>query len=300
MARAGQNPAWRMVKRTVKTLTFKRLRKRRLKDRITREALAALAQFPRHPQAPRHRLPGELVISLTSYPARYPTLHLTLMSIIDQRIRPDRIVLWIAHDHMAELPDSVTSLQGELFEIRPWDDIRNFKKIVPALTAFPDAFIIIADDDTYYPDDWLEQLVDAYDPADPTIVCHRAHRPTYLADGSLAPYRQWHRAVSDRATYRPQTGLLPTGNGGVLYPPGSLPPETTDLSLIRKLSATSDDVWLFFMWRKAGWRIKRVPRPLKRFIEWPNSQSEASLRIFHTGGKKDEHLQDMCRHYGVP
>lgn len=300
MAYSAQNTAWRLLKTSVKALTFKRLRKRRHKQRLIREALVKLEAFPRHPNAPRHSLPGELVVSLTSYPARYATLHLTLKSIIDQRVRPDRIILWIAHEHMDGLPESVTSLQNALFEIRPWEDIRNFKKIVPALTSFPEAFILIADDDTYYPDDWLEQLVEAYDPAQPTIVCHRAHRPTYTADGSLAPYRDWRRAVANRATYRPQTGLLPTGNGGVLYPPGSLPPQTTDLSLIRKLSPTSDDVWLFFMWRQAGWKIKRVPRPMKSFVEWPNSQSAESLRLVHLGGKKDQHLQDMCRHYGVP
>jgi hypothetical protein len=34
----------------------------------------------------RHGLDGELIVSLTSYPARYDTLHLTLGCLLDQSI----------------------------------------------------------------------------------------------------------------------------------------------------------------------------------------------------------------------
>lgn len=285
--------------RLYRKLTLRKQRRAWMKRRGQRKAMEEIAKFPKHPDAPRHQLPGRLVVSMTSYPARFPSLHLTIKSLLDQTVRPDHIVLWVAHGDLDALPDSVASLQSDQFLVRTCDDMRSFKKILPSLGAYPDSFIVIVDDDTYYPDHWLAGLLAAYDPEDPSIVCYRAHRLTYMPDGRLAPYRDWDKnSVGDRRNPVCRD-LLPTGNGGVLYPPGSLPPETTDLALIRKLSPTSDDVWLFFMWRKNGWSIRRVPGPRRQFYEWPESQDQ-SLTALHATGKKDEHLQDMSDYFGIP
>ena len=305
IARAEERPWYTRIKfyklryKIWRVISLKNRRRAR-RDRINyQRAMNELAKFPKHARAPLHALPGELVISLTSYAARFPTLHLTLKSLLDQSVRPNRIVLWMAHDDVGRLPEEVRALAGETLEIRETEDLRNFKKILPSLKAFPGAFILICDDDSYYPDNWLERTVAAYDPQEPTIVCNRAHKVAYTPSGEVAPYRSWKRNWAHSSTATARTDILPTGNGGVLYPPGSLPPETNDLELIRQLSATSDDVWLYFMWRKAGWRAKRVPGPKREFLEWPDSQGQA-LWAFHRGGKKDEHIRDMARHFGNP
>lgn len=288
-----------LLTKLYRKLTLRKYRRAWLKSRGQQKALQEIAKFPKHPDAPRHQLPGRLVVSLTSYPKRFPSLHLTIKSLLDQTVRPDQIVLWIAHGDLDALPESVTSLQNDRFVVRTCDDMRSFKKILPSLGAYPDSFIIIVDDDTYYPDHWLAELTGAYDPANPTIVCTRAHRLKYMANGRLAPYRDWDKnSVGDRRNPVCRN-LLPTGNGGVLYPPGSLPPETTDLAMIRKLSPTSDDVWLFFMWRNNGWSIRRVPGPRRQYFEWPESQNQ-SLTALHSRGTKDKHLQDMSDHFGIP
>ena len=288
-----------MRRKLYKKLTFKKQRVAWANKRKLKHAHAQLDKYPKNPDAPRHSLPGQLIISLTSYPARFPTLHLTVKSLLDQQVRPDKILLWIAHGDVDQLPSDLRTLEGDRFEIRTCEDIRNFKKILPTLAAYPDAFILICDDDTYYPDDWLKRIVDAYDPAQPSIVCTRAHQLAYLPDGSVAPYRKWRRNWAHPSTATPRNDLLPTGNGGVLYPPGSLPAQTADMELIRKLSATSDDIWLFFMRREAGWPVKRAPGPKSEYIEWPMTQTGA-LWVLHRTGKKDEHIQDMAGHFGVP
>ena len=75
----------------------------------------------------RHRLDREVVVSLTSFPPRFSTLHLTLRTLLNQSVSPDRIVLWIAHQDMALLPRKVLALQTQGIEIRPCDDLRSFK-----------------------------------------------------------------------------------------------------------------------------------------------------------------------------
>lgn len=280
-------------------ITFRKRRKRRRDHIALGRAMAQIAAFPRNADAPRHGLPGELIISLTSYPGRFDSLHLTLMSLLDQTVKADRILLWIAHDDAALLPDAVKALVGDRLEIRTCEDLRNFKKILPALRAHPDAFITICDDDSYYPPDWLAGIVSHYDADNPSIVCTRAHQWKSDRDGMPVPYEKWPRNVAAPWTAQPRHDLLPTGNGGVLYPPGALPADTLNDDLRQKLCATSDDVWLFFMSRKGGFPVRRVPGKKRHYLEWPHSQAQA-LWSFHRWGKKDEHLRDMARHFGTP
>ena len=264
-----------------------------------RRALTRVERFPRHPRAPLHRLDGQLIVSLTSYPPRFPTLALTLKSLLDQTVRPDATVLWIAEADLARLPPEVGALEAHGLSIRGCEDVGSFKKILPALRAYPDAFVAIADDDSHYPDDWLESLVDGYDPAEPTIVAHRAHRLAYGGDGRLAPYREWPRDVSDPASARPSDDLLPTGNGGVLYPPGSLPPLALDGGLRRRLSPTCDDTWLFFLARLAGTRVRRTRGARSPLVEWADTQ-DVSLRKYHRQGQKDAIIAALADHFGTP
>jgi hypothetical protein len=98
----------------------------------------------------QHPLPGKLIVSLTSYPLRFATLPLTLRSLLCQAVKPDRIVLWVPHDDEPIIPEAVRRLTSYGVEIRTTDDIKSFKKIIPAVRAFPDAFIVTADDDVYY------------------------------------------------------------------------------------------------------------------------------------------------------
>ncbi len=280
-------------------LGLKKLRRKWRERRKARPAMIELAKFPKHPDAPRHGLPGQLIVSLTSYPARFGTLQHTIKSLLDQTVRPDRIILWVGLGAAAQLPGTVVELVGERFAVKECEDLRSFTKIIPTLMAYPDAFVVVADDDIYYPDYWLERLVTAFDPQQPTIVYHRGHRLAYLPDGSLAPYRSWERNVMDQDSLIPGTVIMPTGVGGVLYPPGSLPPETTDIPLLKQLSETCDDSWLYFMWRQTSWTAKRVPGAMPDLIEWPSSQRQ-SLWSFHRGGTKDEHLRALSEHFGTP
>jgi len=122
----------------------------------TRWRMACASWRLRHPRRGRaHNLGSELIVSLTSHPPRFPTLHLTLGCLLDQSFRADRVILWIAHDDMALLPAAVRKLERRGLEIRACDDIRSYKKLVPALEAFPHAFIVTADDDLELAPDWL-------------------------------------------------------------------------------------------------------------------------------------------------
>ncbi|MFL5306246.1 MAG: glycosyltransferase family 2 protein [Polyangia bacterium] len=257
-----------------------------------------LLRFPRHARAPRHGLPGELIVSLTSYPPRYPVLVNTLKSLLDQTVKPDRLILWIAAGDEELLPAAVRRLAAYGLEILVCDDLRSFKKIIPVLERWPDSFVLTADDDLYYPPDWLQTIVAGFSPAQPAIVCRRAHLPARAADGRLAPYGDWQHEIDMRDDPSPRQGLFPTGIGGVLYYPGSLAPEVTDREAFLRLCPRADDVWLYWMGRRAGTRYRQVGGPFTQ-ISWPRSQRVSLWLENVAAGENDRQIRAVEDHYGA-
>lgn len=264
-------------------------RDRWLKARLARQWASRLQGVPA--SAPSA---NALVVSLTSYPPRYPTLHLTLQSLLLQSYTDRRVILWIAHQDMAQLPPAVHALTAHGLEIRACDDTRSFKKLLPALLAYPDAAIVTADDDLYYWPEWLQQLVDAAARAPGHIVAHRIHRIRHSSAGLPLPYGQWEIESPNTEA----SGLnFPTGNGGILYPPGILGAGVHDRDAYSSLCPSADDIWFYWMGRLNGVRYQRVGghQPLH---DWQGSQGSA-LSIDNVGAdRNDQQIAAMIDRYG--
>ena len=84
---------------------------RRWRTRWSRLKLAWRWCFRR--RAPAHGRSRELIVSLTSYPKRFSTLHLTLKSLLTQSVRPDRVILWLAEADKNAVPPAVAALQRQ-------------------------------------------------------------------------------------------------------------------------------------------------------------------------------------------
>lgn len=218
-----------------------------------------------------------LVVSLTSYPGRMYDLHLCLHSLLTQTHKPDKVVLWLAEEQFpmreADVPRKVLALREFGLEIRWCPDYRSHKKIIPAVQAFPEAAIVTADDDLYYPADWLKKLWNSYQAAGGTgIHAHRCHR-IRLEKDKVTPYQQWEKRVRDCES---SPLLFPTSGGGVLYSPGSLYPEVTDAGKAMQLCPAADDVWLWGMGVLQGSRVQVVPDP-EHEITYTNPMREMRL-----------------------
>ena len=222
-------------------------------------ALAAVEiwlRFRMMGQAPPHALPGELIVSLTSYPPRFATLLPTLHCLLAQSVKPDRVILWVGADALEFLPQPVRDLQAKGLEIRACKDVGPYTKIIPALREFPKAFIVTADDDLFYYRYWLADLIVDWDGSARQIVCHRAHRIKFGDDGLPIPYHEWDFDIQGPAL---STTIFPTGVGGVLYPPGCFAQDVLDEEKFLSLSPKADDVWLFWMGRLAGAIYRKTP-----------------------------------------
>lgn len=262
-----------------------------------RRQAAALREIAARPtgRGRAHGLGSELIVSLTSYPARFATLEPTLRALLRQSVQPDRVILWLAEGDDAALPPAIARMEGLQLAVCP--DWRSYKKIIPALSAHPQAHLATADDDVHYPVDWLEGLVGAVQ-AGAQIACYRAHR-VIVDDGKPIGYERWRHNLD-----APEAGPLvfPTGVSGVIYAPGVFHPDVTRDDLFMRLAPGADDIWLYWMHRMAGSAPVKIGGR-SRILEWAGSQ-DVSLRAVNRPpqgvGGNDRAIAALMDHYGWP
>lgn len=204
--------------------------------------------------APATDGPG-VVVSLTSYPGRIYDLHFTIHSLLSQTVRPEKVILWLGEEKFPQkendLPDTLLKLKARGLEIRFTHDMRAFTKLIPALKEFPDKIIVTADDDIYYPSDWLERLVNSHKRSPRAIWTVRSRKMEFGSRG-LKPYHNWDIA---HAAAEPSFANFLTGVGGVLYPPGSLHPDVFNEAEFKLLTPKNDDIWFWAMAVRNGTKI---------------------------------------------
>lgn len=196
---------------------------------------------------------SRIVVSLTSYPARISTVWITVASLLQQTMRPYKLILWLAEEQFPrhEIPDSLKRLTKRGLEIKFCeDDLKPHKKYYYAIQEYPDYYIITADDDILYPEDHIERLWKGYGKYPDTIICHWSHRIEFDSQGKFIPYDDW----PDNGEEEPSFATLAVGCNGILYPPGSLPEETFDKNKIMETALDTDDLWLKCMEILNGWK----------------------------------------------
>lgn len=200
-----------------------------------------------------------IIVSLTSFPARMYDIHYCLYSLLNQSLKPDMVILWIGSDQFPnkekDLPDSVLNLIKNGLTIKWCEDIKSYKKLIPALSEFPNDIIVTADDDNYYPDYWLKTLYDAYMNNKTMIHCMRAHKVGFDKLGNILPYNFWEHQIQK---VQPSFNNFFTGIGGVLYPPHSLHKDVTKQELFLRFAPNADDIWFWSMAIKNGTKINVI------------------------------------------
>lgn len=242
-----------------------------------------------------HALDGRLLVSLTSHRPRLKTLHLTIKSLLEQTVLPDRILIWLTREDKACLPPK-EQYSNPLVAIETCDDLRSYKKLIPALLRYPDATIVTVDDDAYYHRRWLETLVESCG-ENKDILCHVAYRIHFDGQDRLASYGEWTKDVQDRFARHPSSDLLPIGVGGVLYPPGSLAPAVTASRLFTRLCPDCDDLWFYVMAKLKGTRCRKVGPRLYQTL-WPGSQQSA-LWVRNVGFNNDRAIERLVSAFGA-
>lgn len=246
----------------------------------------------------------KLIVSLTSFPQRIYDIHFALYSLLNQTLKPDELVLWLGNEQFPnkedDLPQSILSLKNNGLTIGWCNDIKSYKKLIPALREFPDDVIVTADDDKYYPSDWLELLYNAYLKEPQYIHCHRAHRITFDENKNIKKYSTWSMNISNIG---PSFCNFLTGVGGVLYPPKVLYKDILNEALFLKLSPTNDDIWFWAMAVLNNTKISAIKNniPIFRNIKSGRiSGLKSEMKLYTTNiidGGNDKQLKNIFNYY---
>lgn len=245
----------------------------------------------------------QLIVSLTSFPQRMKDIHFCLHSLLCQNLKPDKIILWLGEEEFPnkekDIPKSVLNLKKRGLSIQWCKDIKSYKKLIPALKKYPKDIIVTADDDIFYPNDWLEKLYNAYLDDPDCIYSHRAHQITF-DDNNIKPYSAWIKCISS-----PDKSFLnfSTGSGGILYPPNSLFDDVANESLFMKLTPMADDIWFWAMAVLNDKKNKIVDNNYSQ-LTYINPERELGLngeitlyKINGINGKNDIQIQNITNYY---
>ncbi len=206
-----------------------------------------------------------LVVSMTSFPARLETLWLTVESIKHQDIRPAKIVLYLINEEInrEQLPKSLVKEEDDLFEIRFRDGkLRAHGKYHFAMKDFPDSIIVTVDDDMIYPPYMLKIMLKCHKKNPAAVVTNRTSEILFNEDGTLKTYNEWNNefdAIDYKDGYVEKDLLIPMGVCGAMYPPHILYKDVLNFSLAKQLSYLADDLWLYAMTKLSNHPVIKTP-----------------------------------------
>lgn len=218
-----------------------------LRIRIKHKSFFKIKEVTKYGVTTEKRTP-QLIVSLTTFPQRIQAVVNTIKTLLNQTTKPDRIVLWLADSQFpqkeGELPEDLLELKNYGLTIKWCEDLRSYKKLVPALKEFPNDIIVTADDDILYSEDWLESLYNEYIKNPENIYVRRARRVFIEANKiKHISVKEDIFTRNEGASYKNRIA----GGSGCLFPPASLYPDVMNIDLVKSLIPTHDDVFFWAM-----------------------------------------------------
>lgn len=244
----------------------------------------------------------KIIVNLTSFPERMYDIHYCLYSLLNQSCKPDMVILWLAEEEFPEkeknIPARVLKLQENGLTIKWCKNNYSYKKLIQALKDFPDEILVTADDDLFYPENWLAQLYDSYLKNPDFIHCHRAHR-VKLENNKITPYSVWEKCIND---VFPSYLNFFTSGGGTLSTSKHFYRDITEEKIFQSLSPNSDDIWFWAMAVLNNTKINVVKNPVNN-ITYINPEREFNFNggktLYSTNktGNNDKQLSAVLEYY---
>jgi len=237
----------------------------------------------------------QLIVSLTTYPARIGKVWIVIESIMRQTQKPDRIILWLSKEQFTDdfiIPTRLKDLQHRGLEIVFCeDDLRSHKKYYYVLKNYPDDLLLVIDDDVIYRSTLVSELLALHKEYPRAVCCDRTlHIET--RDNEILPYKTWPEI---KAGGVPSFELFHTSGQGSLYPPGAFYNAVLDRDAFMKYCKNADDIWLNCMAQLNNTPIVK----LRRYVIWLPILYKINTTLHAgnlAGGQNDTQLNDVRKY----
>ena len=239
----------------------------------------------------------KIIVSLTSYGKRLKSVYLTVLSLMTQTLKADKIVLYVAKDSVQFIDNKLRRLQDKgLTIVEGVENIRVHKKYYYAMQEYSNDLLITVDDDVMYDDVFIESLYASYCQYPDAVSYRRVHR-MIQKDKVILPYNEWDSNA--KSVIEPSFALFGTSVGGEIYPPHCMDERILDIELCKKLAYYQDDLWMKYMQLLAGTKVKYVEGKCANVLTIPNSQTLNCNTLNCQGGWNDVYIEKLSEYFKI-
>lgn len=187
----------------------------------------------------------KIIVSCTTTDKRLQLLYYTLISLSNQRLKPDMIFVnlskepYLGDDGIDTLPPWFDEFGVSINWV---ENTGSFRKLLPIFEknlANDQDLVITIDDDVLYGENWLEDLVDQNDKHWDAIVCTRGRKIKKNIFGRWENYAKWNLVTKETEGL----DILPTGVGGIVYKKSLIDVEFLLDNKFKEVASTTDDLW---------------------------------------------------------
>ena len=273
-------------------------------DLIKNKIISKLTNFIYPMYSHFHRIPDDsgnqsIIVSLTSFPQRINKMYYCLYSLLNQELKPYKVVLWLANTQfpngLNDVPLKIRKLKKFGLEIEFCNDYKSYKKIIPSLSKYNGKIIVTADDDVLYPENWLKELFEQHMRYPDKIICHRAHQIVFKDDAVL-PYTEWNSLSPD--ILGPSKDIVAIGVGGILYPAHIFDVSDFNYEEIKEVAPFTDDIYLKYIELKKNIDIVKVRKLSKElFIIGGTQEYRLSKRNVECDNENDKAIERLLKRF---
>lgn len=252
----------------------------------------------------------DIYITFTTINSRLDKILPVIDSLHNQSLIPKKIILNLSEEAYL-LDEGVNRNDPRLSELRKYPLLEinwtkntgPYRKIVPFLERFfsetftEDRVFITVDDDTIYPNYFVERLYSEY-VSHNSVVAFRG-RYIELGEAQVAPYKRWRKGETSVSVNN-----LPTGKDGIIYSTKFFTPDFLDMEAASRLAPTADDLWIKWHCSMNGVKAKILnpeasTSDYKSFpvVDYSDEYRDVSLFRAHnadsSGGKNDLSVAEL-------
>lgn len=240
----------------------------------------------------------EVIVSLSTFGERIHSVALTLETLLEQTVKPNRIILNLGRQYegRGKIPGSLKLLERRGVELRFTPDMGPYTKLVPVLKEFPNSTIITCNDDVYYNLDFVSNMVNEHLQHPDEILASRCRIMELKGTHAFTNFLSWNYAPNDGGA---NLRFMPESYMGVLYPPGSLDDQVFDEKTFMSLCPSADDFWFKAMSMLKGVTVRKVYHEEDYSNNLSTSRKLALHDLNSASGGYDRQLKAVMDHFGL-
>lgn len=238
-----------------------------------------------------------IIVSIYASEAQSKMLPITLYSLLNQTIKPDRLILWLDDSQidLNVLPYEITQFIKNGLEICLVNGLGSYTAIMSSLKRYDDSINVFAENGYYYDRDWLKKLYVSYISYSKDVQVHKAHLIKMKNRKENFLEVDWGNIVEKESAEF--TNYIDK-SGGILLPPKIFSSEVLREDVFFKYLPNNIELWIWVMSLVHNRRIRVVKNHMKFIL--PVNFKFNSVRKNEIKNKNDAfqyQMENMLKFY---